>query len=55
MKRYVSSIFDEKYHTTIGVKIDRKIVRVKDQDVTLMLWDMAGVEEAFHALAEKLV
>lgn len=47
VRRFVSSIFDEKYLTTIGVKIDRKIVRVKDLDVTLMLWDVAGAEDRF--------
>jgi small GTP-binding protein len=47
VKRFVSSIFDEKYHTTIGVKIDKKIVRAKDQEMTLMLWDVAGAEDHF--------
>lgn len=47
VKRFISSIFDEKYHTTIGVKIDRKVVRVKDLDVTLMIWDVAGAEDHF--------
>jgi small GTP-binding protein len=47
VKRFISSIFDERYHTTIGVKIDKKIVNVKDQDVTLMLWDVAGAEDHF--------
>jgi small GTP-binding protein len=47
VRRFVSSIFDEKYLTTIGVKIDKKIVRVGDQDVTLMLWDVAGAEDHF--------
>jgi small GTP-binding protein len=47
VKRFISSIFDERYHTTIGVKIDKKVVRVKDQDVTLMLWDVAGAEDQF--------
>lgn len=47
VRRYVTSIFDEKYHTTIGVKIDKKLVRVKDQEVTLVLWDMAGAENHF--------
>jgi small GTP-binding protein len=47
VKRFISSIFDEKYHTTIGVKIDKKVVRVKDQDLTLMLWDVAGAEDHF--------
>ena len=47
VKRFISSIFDEKYHTTIGVKIDKKIVTVKDREVTLMLWDVAGAEDHF--------
>lgn len=47
VRRFVSSIFDEKYHTTIGVKIDKKIVKVKDEDVMLMLWDVAGAEDHF--------
>ncbi len=47
VKRFVTSIFDERYHTTIGVKIDKKVIRVKDQDVTLMLWDVAGAEDHF--------
>jgi small GTP-binding protein len=40
--RYVRSIFSEKYQTTVGVKIDKKQLVVDDQDVTLMLWDLAG-------------
>jgi small GTP-binding protein len=47
VKRFITSIFDEKYHTTIGVKIDKKIVRVKDQELMLMLWDVAGAEDHF--------
>jgi small GTP-binding protein len=40
--RYVYSIFSEKYQTTVGVKIDKKQVVIDGQDVTLMLWDLAG-------------
>ncbi len=47
VKRFISSIFDEKYHSTIGVKIDKKVVKVKDQEVALMLWDVAGAEDHF--------
>lgn len=45
--RFVQSLFDDTYLTTIGVKIDKKQVHVKGQDVTLMLWDVAGAEEHF--------
>ena len=40
--RFVFSIFSEKYQTTIGVKIDKKQIEVDGQDITLMLWDLAG-------------
>ena len=40
--RFVEGIFSAKYLSTVGVKIDKKQVRVDDQDVLLMLWDLAG-------------
>ena len=42
VQQYVHSIFSVKYLSTVGVKIDRKQVKVGDQDVTLMLWDLEG-------------
>jgi small GTP-binding protein len=42
VQRFVNSIFSEKYQTTIGVKIDQKLVRVGDKEVNLMLWDIHG-------------
>ncbi|MFY9224082.1 MAG: Rab family GTPase [Blastocatellia bacterium] len=43
--RFVKSIFSEKYHTTVGVKIDKKVLKVGNEDVMLMLWDLAGEDE----------
>ena len=45
VKRYVESIFDERYHTTIGVKIDKKDVVVNGTAVSLAIWDIAGEDE----------
>lgn len=45
VRRFVDSIFDERYLTTVGVKIDRKDVTVGSQAVTLMLWDLAGEDD----------
>ena len=45
VRRFVDSIFDERYLTTIGVKIDRKDVTVGSDSVTLMLWDLAGEDD----------
>ena len=43
--RYVRSLFSEKYHTTLGVKIDKKIVATALGEVMLMIWDLAGEDE----------
>ena len=40
--RYVHSIFSEKYQTTVGVKIDKKVVQSRGEEVTLVVWDLAG-------------
>lgn len=40
--RFVQSIFAEKYLTTVGVKIDKKQLFLGGQEITLMIWDVAG-------------
>ena len=47
VRRFISSMFDEKYLTTLGVKVDKKQVAVDGSDVMLMLWDIAGAEDHF--------
>lgn len=42
VRQFVYSKFSESYHSTIGVKIDRKDVTVDGQEVKLLLWDLAG-------------
>jgi len=49
VRRFVESIFDEKYHTTIGVKVDKKVVPVDREEVTLVLWDIHG-EDVFQKM-----
>src|SRR5580704_8161874 len=39
---FVESIFFDVYQPPIGVKFDRKFVRVNNEDVTLVLWDIHG-------------
>ncbi len=48
VKQFVESIFSEKYHSTIGVKVDKKVVRVEKREVTMMLWDIQGEDEDFQ-------
>lgn len=43
--RYVRGIFDERYMSTLGVKIDRKPMVIDGQDVQLVVWDVQGEEE----------
>ena len=43
--RFVKGIFSDKYHTTIGVKIDKKPLSVGTQQVNLLVWDLAGEDE----------
>ena len=43
VRRFVHSLFSERYHSTVGVKIDRKVVTVAGGDeVNLLLWDIEG-------------
>ena len=43
--QFVHSKFSEKYLSTMGVKIDKKIVHIDDIQVNLMIWDIHGEEK----------
>lgn len=45
VRRYVDSIFLDSYHTTIGVKIDKKETQVHSFPVSLVLWDIHGEDD----------
>ena len=49
VRRFVYNLFDDKYISTIGVKVSRKTVTVPRSgelvELTMMLWDLAGSEE----------
>lgn len=47
VQQFVNSIYDDKYLSTLGVKVDKKVININDTDVNLMLWDIAGVEGNF--------
>ena len=42
VRQFDDSVYSEKYHTTVGVKVDKKIVIVGENEVTLVLWDIEG-------------
>lgn len=43
--RFVTSMFSDKYHTTVGVKVDKKEVEVDGRSLKMMLWDLAGKDD----------
>ncbi len=58
VRRFVYDRFDDKYISTIGVKVSRKTVAVPRDDeiveLTMMLWDLAGSEEFSRVRASYL-
>ncbi|MDM0117366.1 Rab family GTPase [Variovorax sp. J22R133] len=49
VRRYVDTIFSDAYLTTVGVKIDKKVVMAGTEQMALILWDIAG-EDAVAAV-----
>ena len=45
VRRFVHSLFDERYLTTVGVCIEKKVVATAGGSVTLVIWDLAGDDE----------
>jgi len=45
IKRFVNSIFDDKYQTTVGVKINKKVTSIDNNDITFVIWDIAGEDD----------
>lgn len=43
--QYVDSIFSDKYLTTVGVKIEKKTIPVKEDEVTFLIWDLHGEDK----------
>ena len=54
VRRFVHSIFSDKYHTTIGVIIHKKTVLIDGHEINLLLWDIGGEEEIFPIPASYL-
>jgi len=45
VRRYVSSLFSDRYQTTVGVKVDKKEVAVNGDNVVLLIWDVHGEDD----------
>jgi small GTP-binding protein len=44
-RQYLHSMFSTKYHTTVGVKIDKKSILVDDRQIDLIIWDLHGEDD----------
>ena len=42
VRRFVHSEYDDRYLTTVGVKVEKKQCVVGDHDVSLVIWDLHG-------------
>ena len=51
VRRFVEGRFDDKYLSTIGVKISRKSIVLDDLTVNMMLWDLAGGDDVLRSNA----
>ncbi len=40
--RFIYQEFNDKYLTSIGVKVNKKQIKVEDKEVSLLVWDIAG-------------
>lgn len=45
VQRYVHSLFSDRYQTTLGVRIDKKSLRLAERSIEVILWDLAGEDD----------
>lgn len=45
VSRFVHSMFSDRYLTTVGVKIDKKVVSIDGREVMLLVWDLHGEDD----------
>lgn len=42
IRQYVHQKFSEDYLTTLGVKIDKKVIALENAEINIIIWDIAG-------------
>ncbi len=55
VRRFVEGRFNDKYLSTIGVKISRKPIPRTDYTLNLLLWDLAGGDNFVNAPSNYLI
>jgi len=51
VRRFVFDVFDDKYITSFGTKVSKKSMKIGEDDVDLLIWDILGqkTHESLHA------
>lgn len=42
IRRFVLNEFSEDYISTIGVRVSAKIIKIQEEEIKLLIWDIAG-------------
>lgn len=45
VERFVKGNYSDRYQTTVGVKINWKVVKPNERELKLIIWDLAGEDE----------
>ena len=45
VQQFAHGLFSERYHTTVGVRIEKKPMTIDDTNIDLLLWDLHGDDE----------
>ena len=45
IRKYVYDVYSDKYIGTLGTKVSKKVVRIGDRQVTMLIWDLMGEHE----------
>ena len=54
VRQFVEGLFDDKYLTTVGVKISQKMIKKDDKQLKMILWDLSGGSEFDHVIPSYL-
>jgi small GTP-binding protein len=45
VRRFIEGVFEDKYLSTIGARVSRKVLTVRGVSLTMLVWDLAGEEK----------
>lgn len=50
VRQFVTSVFSDKYLTTVGVKVDKKRITLETAEMDLLIWDIYG-EDSLQSIS----